>query len=163
MLTTATIVGLLLIPIRAKTVGYWLIPTLVDWRGQLPTALMTACYDVAFVAGSTLFFSALLLPQVRRWVLPVTVYRMHLAFSVVTLIDCLSNIRVIPWLGQPFNFQVPFPSLAALLNCEPPSDDVTKYKSREPSNQFLNITDTFLSRTATEGLQHSHTVLSGDL
>jgi len=105
ILTTGTIVGLLLIPIRAKTVGYWLVPTVLDWSGHLPTALMTACYDVAFVAATALVFGAFLLPRARRWVQPIAVYRIHLAFSLVTLIDCLSNIRVVPWLGQPFNFQ----------------------------------------------------------
>jgi len=105
MLTTATIVGLLLIPIRARTVGYPLWATLTSGPDHVATALMTACYDIAFVAASALLFAALLLPRMRRRVQPVTVYRMHLAFSVVTLIDCLSNIRVVPWLGQPFNFQ----------------------------------------------------------
>lgn len=105
MLTTSTIVGLLLIPIRAKTVGFPLWATLVGWRDHLATALMTACYDIAFVTASAVIFAALLLPRPRRRIQPLTVYRMHLAFSVVTLIDCLSNIRVIPWLGQPFNFQ----------------------------------------------------------
>ncbi|MBE2216037.1 MAG: LTA synthase family protein [Opitutaceae bacterium] len=105
MLTTATIVGLLLIPIRAKTVGYPFWATLVGWRDHLATAVMTACYDIAFVTASAVLFAALLLPRARRWVQPVTAYRMHMAFSVVTLIDCLSNIPVVPWLGQPFNFQ----------------------------------------------------------
>lgn len=105
MLTTAAIVGVLLIPIRAKTVGFWLSTLFVDWREQLPIALMTACYDIAFVAGTLLAFAALLLPAARRWIAPLTVYRTHLAFSVITLVDGLSNIAVVPWLGQPFNFQ----------------------------------------------------------
>lgn len=105
MLTTSTIVGLLLIPIRAKTVGFPLWATVVGWREHFATALMTGCYDIAFVAATTALFAALLLPRARAWVPPLTVYRMHLTFSVVTLIDCLSNISVVPWLGQPFNFQ----------------------------------------------------------
>jgi len=105
MLTTATIVGVLVIPIRAKTVGYPLGATLAGWRDHLGTAVMTACYDVAFVVATVVIFAALLLPAMRRWMQPLTVHRMHLAFSVVTLVDCLSNIQVVPWLGQPFNFQ----------------------------------------------------------
>ncbi len=105
MLTTATIVAVLLVPIRAKTVGFWLWHSLLDWREHLGPAILTACYDVAFMAGGTLLFAALLLPRARRWIAPVAVYRIHLAFAVVTLLDCLSNIVVVPWLGQPFNFQ----------------------------------------------------------
>jgi arylsulfatase A-like enzyme len=105
MLTTSTIVGLLLIPIRAKTVGFPLWATLVGWRDHLATAVMTGCYDIAFVTVTAALFAVFLLPRARAWVQPSVVYRMHLAFSVVTLIDCLSNISVVPWLGQPFNFQ----------------------------------------------------------
>ena len=105
ILTTATIVGVLVVPIRAKTVGFWLWDTIVQRREHLYTALMTACYDIAFVAGTALAFAALLLPVLRRRIQPSTVYWVHLVFSVVTLIDCLSNVAVVPWLGQPFNFQ----------------------------------------------------------
>lgn len=105
ILTTAVIVAVLLMPIRAKTVGFWLWHTVTDWREHLGPALFTACYDVAFVAGSTVLFCALLFGPARRLVRPVVVYRLHLAFAFVTLLDCLSNIVVVPWLGQPFNFQ----------------------------------------------------------
>lgn len=105
ILTTAAIVGLLLIPIRAKTVGYLTIETLVGWREHLVPAAMTACYDVLFVAGTAVFFLALLAPVVRRRLRPRTTARLHLAFSILTLVDGVTNIVVVPWLGQPFNFQ----------------------------------------------------------
>jgi hypothetical protein len=38
----------------------------MDWDNQLAAALMSACYDVLFLAGGTAFFALALLPPVRR-------------------------------------------------------------------------------------------------
>ena len=102
----SSVVALVLVPVRAKTVGFWFLPTLLDWSYQLPLALATAVYDVVFVLGlATVGVGVLWLPAMRRPARARGTYRVFLGAAIFTLAAGLTNISVVAWLGQPFTFQ----------------------------------------------------------
>lgn len=105
LVATALVLSICIVPVRAKTAGFWLFPTLLDWRHDLPAAIATATYDILFVVGMTAAFALVLLPGPRRFVRPVWVWRIHVAAAAFTFLAGLANIAIVPWLGQPFNVQ----------------------------------------------------------
>lgn len=106
IVAVSALLAVALLPVRARTVGFWLVPTLADWRGQLPLAIATAVYDVIFVFGVMAFsLGVLWLPAMAKEKRAWRVWRIHAGFSIFTLMVALVNIPIVAWLGQPFTFQ----------------------------------------------------------
>lgn len=106
VIVASTVTAVVLVPVRAKTVGFWFVPTLLAWRDQLPLAVATAVFDVAFVTGLTaLVLGALWLPAAAPERRARRVWTVHLGLLVFVVTAGVANIPVVAWLGQPFTYQ----------------------------------------------------------
>ncbi len=93
-----------LVPIRARVVGWdwfwWLEP-----RTNAAKVIVSACYDVLFVAGFTLFFLGLVALLRKKPRAQKRLFYAYLALAILIVGFCIANIDIVTMLSRPLNYQ----------------------------------------------------------
>ena len=105
LLLAAALLALFHLPPRAQLVGFVNSATLTRPVKNVPKMLISATYDVAYVAGLAAVFLAALLPVRRRARAGRVVYITFLAAGLLSLLAAMANTQVVATLGRTFNYR----------------------------------------------------------
>jgi len=102
----AAALWLCMIPLRAMVIGY-IPPQRLDLPplSQIPKLLLSSVYDFEFVAILMLTIMAALMIFGRWRFARGLIFFGFALIAIVSIVWCRANVRIVPMLGSPFNYQ----------------------------------------------------------
>jgi lipoteichoic acid synthase len=102
LLAASLSLGLILMFARGEVIGFRYVQSLL---GRASRLILAAYYDFLYVTLVTVAFLGLLLMPRRSERARRGIYRLFLLVALASVLVALANIKVVPMLGRPFNYQ----------------------------------------------------------
>ena len=99
---TSLSLALLLMIVRTRVISFDYIPSVPARAGRL---VLAAYYDFVYVAAVTAAFLGFFLIARRNQKSRRALFRAFLGIALVSLLAALANVKVVPMLGRPMNYQ----------------------------------------------------------